>query len=306
MRGQVTRPGTIRPVRRRVSAAGSGARRRTRASGSRARSPPRRSPRSAACPRRPRAAAGATPRGSCQPVSSPSTTRTPHAGEMTWRVQPGVGLDVAERQRDGLQRARDARADGDHAPAARAGRVDEPRRRLRDGEALRVRRLARLQRRHARVQRERRDDHAFRDEPRDELVRERASRARHLGAAGVQREDRLVVVQRPVAIGVRVADRSAVLGEVALASRCAPVSMSASHRRAPARYGASSVAVALAWQRERLPRARAGEARAAAAQLDDPAVRRRRRSPASRGAAAGPRRSRRAARAGRRAASPRC
>ena len=73
-----------------------------------------------------------------------------------------------------------------------------------------------LRRRDAGVQRDRGDEHAAGDEPRDQLRRERPAGARHLGAAGLERVDVLVGRERPAARHVAVADRLPVLREVGL------------------------------------------------------------------------------------------
>ncbi len=67
--------------------------------------------------------------GSCQPVSSPSTARTPRSGVTTRLGPAGGGLHGAVRVRRGLERAHHGRADGDDAAAARPGAVDAVRRR---------------------------------------------------------------------------------------------------------------------------------------------------------------------------------
>ena len=69
------------------------------------------------------------------------------------------------------------------------------------------------------MQRDRGEEDAARDELRHQLGRERPGRARHLGAAGVQGEDRLVRVEWELRTDVAVADRVAVPVEVLL-ERC--------------------------------------------------------------------------------------
>ena len=63
------------------------------------------------------------------------------------------------------------------------------------------------------MQRDGSDEDAAGDEPGDELGRERAAGARHLGAPGLRRVDVLVGGERPAARHVAVTDRPAVLGE---------------------------------------------------------------------------------------------
>jgi hypothetical protein len=83
-----------------------------------------------------------------------------------------------------------------------------------DAVPLRVRRLADVLRAHAGVQRDRRDPDSIGDEPCHELGCEPACRARHLGAAGIDRERGLVRLDRPTQLGAAVADRVAVAGEI--------------------------------------------------------------------------------------------
>ena len=131
--------------------------------------------------------------GSCQPVSRPSTARTPRSGVID---ELGPALAGARRRPslvgDGLERPHDGRADGDHAAAPAAGGVDEPGRRS----------AARGSARGTAARRASSDDTpvcsmsgATRtprgDEPRDQLGRERAPGARHLGAAGLGRRRRV-------------------------------------------------------------------------------------------------------------------
>ena len=94
--------------------------------------------------------------GSCRPVSSPLTTRAGRADESTSDVQPSYGRHRALDGGGGLEGPDHRGADRDDAPTGRAGDVDQPGRRLRDREPLRLRRLVRLLARHAGVQHQRR------------------------------------------------------------------------------------------------------------------------------------------------------
>ena len=64
------------------------------------------------------------------------------------------------------------------------------------------------------MQDERADQHAARDEVGDHFGGERTAGARHLDAARLSREDRLVAVERPLAGNVAVANRARVLIQV--------------------------------------------------------------------------------------------
>ena len=100
-------------------------------------------------------------------------------------------------------------------PPQSCDRVDQPRRLGRDAVALRVRALARLERRHAAVERDRGDQHAV---GRRRSVTSSAVNGRPaLGISalpGSAREDRLVGGDRPARPRVAVADRVPVAGEV--------------------------------------------------------------------------------------------
>ena len=95
--------------------------------------------------------------GSCQPVSRPSTARSPRSGVTTRLVQPSPAATVPSGAAQRLERADDGRADGDHAAAPAVDGVDEPGGRGRDAVPLGIRRLAVLGRRDAGVERHRRD-----------------------------------------------------------------------------------------------------------------------------------------------------
>ena len=77
------------------------------------------------------------------------------------------------------------------------GGVHQARRVPRDAESFRVGRLVALLRGDAGVQRDRRDEHAARDELGDQLRREGSPRARHLGATGLSCVDVSVSGERP-------------------------------------------------------------------------------------------------------------
>ena len=83
-----------------------------------------------------------------------------------------------------------------------------------DVEPLGVRVLVALQRRHAGVERDRRDADAVAHESGDQLGGERPGRARHLGGPRLLGEDGLVGVDRPGDGDVLVADRPSVAVEV--------------------------------------------------------------------------------------------
>jgi hypothetical protein len=109
------------------------------------------------------------------------------------------------------------------------------------------------------VQHERRDHDAARDERGHELGRERAPGARHLGAAGVQREDRLMVRERSLGGQMRVGDRRAVAGEVAAQLEIAGAKLDQPQPRA-GQVGRQQRRVRAARQGQRLAGAPAAEA----------------------------------------------
>ena len=86
-------------------------------------------------------------------------------------------------------------------------------------EPLREGRLAELRGRDAGVQRDRGDQDAARDQLGHELRGERAGRARHLGAPGLQREHGLIGIERPLVRYVGVPDRVAVSSQIGLERR---------------------------------------------------------------------------------------
>ena len=111
---------------RRTEPAAAGGCRRTRARGS-----PRRRRRGRPAPaRRWPATASSISRcdasGSCQPVSRPSTARTPRSGVMTTSVQPSPGWADAVVVGDRLQRPHHGGADRDDPAAGGVGAVDQP------------------------------------------------------------------------------------------------------------------------------------------------------------------------------------
>ena len=196
--------------------AGSGGCRRTRASGSRARRRPRRSAAAARGPRRPRAAAGARTRARAtrdQAVDRAHAAlgRDDELGPARRRPRttPSASATVSSARTTVVPTAitRPPRpCTSFDEPGGRAAAPDSAR-----GTGARPPRATRR-----RVQRDRGDQDAVRDELGDQLGGERPRRARHLGAAGLAREDRLVVVDRPRRLGVAVADRVAVAAQVRL------------------------------------------------------------------------------------------
>ena len=128
---------------------------------------------------------------------------------------------------------------------------------------------------------DRREEDAARDELRHELGRERPAGARHLGAAGLEREDGLVGVERPRLGDVAVADRPPVAAQVVLAAarrargarrpvaRCRRNARASSAWAPPGEVEPSTRRAAAGW--------RAG--RASAARRAQVAVARRRREP---------------------------
>ena len=151
--------------------------------------------------------------GSCQPVMRPSTACRPPSGVTTRFVRPAPAW-TAPSAGDRLERAHDGGPHRDHPAAPFVHGVHEPRGGRRHAVALGIRALAELERRHAGVQRERREQHAARRQLCHQLAGERPRRARHLGAAGVDREDRLVGVDRPLPWRVAIADRMPVAAQV--------------------------------------------------------------------------------------------
>jgi hypothetical protein len=138
-----------------------------------------------------------------------------------------------------LERPHDRRPDGDDE-APRPPRLLDRVRRLR-GHAIELlrRHLALLKARDARVQEHPRYADAFRLESLEDARGEGARGGGHLGAPEFVREDGLVVLKRPLALHVRVADRHAVLEDILSPRACElelcdpePVAASGGSRRA--------------------------------------------------------------------------
>ena len=278
--------------------AGSGAGRRTRGAGSPAAARPRYERSSSAAPAIASSIARCEESRSWNPDSSPSTARIGVLGPITRSVQPSRGrASVLARRR--LERPHHGRADRDHPAAQLARQVGALGREARHAEPLGVRALARLERRHAGVQHQRRHVDPGGHQLCHQLGRERPARARHLGAAGLVRVDRLVAIQRPRAARVPVADRLPVARQVVRARSPAGAAPPAT---ACLRRGA---AAAPPWRRPEQQHVALGsalEALVGSAQLDQPGRAIRQRAPT--GACAGRRRAR--ARAARPASSRRC
>ena len=225
--------------------------------------------------RRPRAGRGARPRGSCQPVIRPSTARRPRSGAITREVQPSPDATVPSGRGNRLERAHDRRADRDHAPAPavhgvrRAARCARARGSTRGTGARRA--PARRRRCAATIGATRTP---VRDEPRDQLARERPAGARRLGAARLERVDVLVGLERPLARHVAVADRPAVAAQVAVERLAAARARRARAGGRPRRARGCAPRAAVR-QREALAGARRRLKRSAPqlAQLDQPAGR---------------------------------
>lgn len=119
---------------------------------------------------------------------------------------PFAGEDLTGLVCGRLDRSCRGRPHGDDAPAAAPHRIDQRCGLVRYAEPFRQRCLAGLQRRHTGMQRDRRQDDPTRDQFRDQLVRERPSCRRHLGAAGIPAEHGLVRGERPDTAHVPVTD----------------------------------------------------------------------------------------------------
>jgi len=181
-----------------------------------------------------------------------------------------AGRDRAVVARRRLERADHGRADGDHPASARVRRVDEPRRGGGDAVPLGAGRLALLERRDAGVEDDRGDGDAARDEGCDDPLAERTPGARHLGAPGLGGVDRLVGVERPLAVDVAIPDRPAVTGEVRLERRRHAQLRDPEPR--PGQIGGDERRDAAARQREPLARPPRAERGAVLAELDEPVV----------------------------------
>ncbi len=179
------------------------------------------------------------------------------------------GADGSVGVRRRLQRPGHRRADRDHAAARATGGVHARGGPRGHGEPLGIGRLADLERGDAGMEREPRHADAAGREGVQQPRREGPSGARHLGAAGHPGEDRLVRGERTRRRLVRIPDRGAVRGEEVEqrppAEREGRRPEPAAACRAVERRGRPS------GKPEPLARAPVDDARAVAAQLDDPA-----------------------------------
>ena len=151
--------------------------------------------------------------GSCSPVSSPVDDSRRPGGPSTSDVQPSYAA-TRPRGGGGLERPDHRGAHRDHPAARRPGELDQPSRRARDRQPLRLRRLVGLLARHAGVQHQRRHHDAGGHQVDQHLARQRPPGAGHLRAAGDRCVHVLQVLDRPLAVQVGVADRRAVPAQV--------------------------------------------------------------------------------------------
>lgn len=148
----------------------------------------------------------------------PTCDQTAHHTSRSFRsehqVGPSVrGVDQARRVGCGLQRPRHRRADRDDASARGFRGVHQPRRRGRDDEALRARRLPCLGRGDARVQRDRRESDTRGDQIQHQTLGERPCGTGHFRTARDPPEDGRVVRGRPPLRHIGIRDRTAVGGQ---------------------------------------------------------------------------------------------